>query len=161
MQDQSAAGLVDDRAEGTRRVYFIDPRGLGPLSEWLGQFWDQSLTTFPVEVEREGARKGKGREMNRTITVAGTPMKELVHEAMSGPSAWSVADRELMAAFVSKVNDCEFCIKAHGAVAGRAYRDGIGTIPETAETENTRSYQGGIWLGDLDSNQDRRSQNPY
>ncbi len=33
-------------------------------------------------------------------------------------------------------------------------RGSIGTIPETAETENTRSYQGGVWLGDLDSNQD-------
>ncbi len=32
--------------------------------------------------------------------------------------------------------------------------ESIGTIPETAETENTRSYQGGLWLRDLDSNQD-------
>src|SRR5262249_23593586 len=53
----------------------------------------------------------------------GTSMKEPVHEAMRGPSAWSVGDRELMAAFVSKVNECEFCIKAHSAVAERAYRD--------------------------------------
>jgi AhpD family alkylhydroperoxidase len=50
-------------------------------------------------------------------------MKELVHEATRGPSACSVGDRELMAAFVSKVNECEFCIKAHGAVAERAYHD--------------------------------------
>jgi hypothetical protein len=35
--------------------------------------------------------------------------------------------------------------------------DAIWTIPETAETENTRLYQGGLWLWDLDSNQDRRS----
>ena len=54
----------------------------------------------------------------------GTPMKKVVHEAMRGPSAWSVGDRELMAAFVSKVNECEFCIKAHAAVAERAYGDG-------------------------------------
>ena len=38
----------------------------------------------------------------------GKPMRELVHEAMRGPSAWSVGDRELMAAFVSKTNECEF-----------------------------------------------------
>jgi uncharacterized peroxidase-related enzyme len=34
-----------------------------------------------------------------------------------------VADRELMAAFVSKLNECEYCIKAHSAVALTAYRD--------------------------------------
>jgi len=53
----------------------------------------------------------------------GTPMKELTHEAMRGPSAWSVADRELMAALVSKTNDCAFCIGAHTATTARAYRD--------------------------------------
>ncbi|MEO8608807.1 MAG: carboxymuconolactone decarboxylase family protein [Chloroflexota bacterium] len=53
----------------------------------------------------------------------GALMKELTHEAMRGPSAWSVGDRELMAAFVSKVNECEFCIGAHTAVAARAYQD--------------------------------------
>lgn len=37
-----------------------------------------------------------------------TLAKKLVHEAMRGPSAWSVGDRELMAAFVSKMNQCEF-----------------------------------------------------
>ena len=54
----------------------------------------------------------------------GASMKKVVHEAMRGPSAWSVGDRELMAAFISRVNECEFCIKAHSAVAELAYRDG-------------------------------------
>lgn len=53
----------------------------------------------------------------------GKQMKEVTHEAMRGPSAWSVGDRELMAAFISKVNACEYCIKAHTAVASRAYQD--------------------------------------
>jgi hypothetical protein len=38
----------------------------------------------------------------------GTPMNEVFEEAMRGPSPWSVGDRELMAAFVSKMNECEF-----------------------------------------------------
>ena len=38
----------------------------------------------------------------------GTLMRKILHEAMRGPSAWSVGDRELMAAFVSKINECEF-----------------------------------------------------
>ena len=53
----------------------------------------------------------------------GAPMQGVTHEAMRGPSAWSVADRELMAAFVAKTNQCEFCTKAHAAVAQRAYGD--------------------------------------
>jgi len=65
----------------------------------------------------------------------GAPMKKVVHEAMRGPSAWSVGDRELMAAFVSKVNECEFCIKAHGAVAGRAYGDGTKVAAALSDLE--------------------------
>jgi uncharacterized peroxidase-related enzyme len=53
----------------------------------------------------------------------GGRMKAVTHEAMRGPSKWTVGDRELMAAFVSKVNECEYCIKAHSAVAARAYGD--------------------------------------
>jgi DNA-binding transcriptional ArsR family regulator len=45
-----AAGLVNDRAEGTRRVYYIDPQGLGELRRWLDQFWDDALTSFKNEI---------------------------------------------------------------------------------------------------------------
>ena len=54
----------------------------------------------------------------------GGPMSTVTQEAMRGPSAWSVGDRELMAAFVAKTNQCEFCTKTHVAVAQRAYGDG-------------------------------------
>jgi AhpD family alkylhydroperoxidase len=54
----------------------------------------------------------------------GEPMSGVTHEAMRGPSTWSVGDRELMAAFVAKTNQCEFCTKAHSAVAQAAYGDG-------------------------------------
>jgi AhpD family alkylhydroperoxidase len=53
----------------------------------------------------------------------GGPMARVTHEAMRAPSAWSVGDRELMAAFVAKTNQSEFCTKAHTAVAQGAYRD--------------------------------------
>lgn len=51
----------------------------------------------------------------------GNPSKRITHEAMRGPSAWSVAERELMAAVVSKANACDYCIQAHTAVSTRAY----------------------------------------
>jgi DNA-binding transcriptional ArsR family regulator len=47
------AGLVSDRAEGTRRVYRIDPAGLGALRAWLDRFWDDQLRAFQAEVDRE------------------------------------------------------------------------------------------------------------
>jgi uncharacterized peroxidase-related enzyme len=53
----------------------------------------------------------------------GGPMKELTHAAMRGSSAWSVGDRELMAALVSQTNECAFCIGAHTATAVGAYQD--------------------------------------
>ncbi|HEX6894203.1 MAG TPA: carboxymuconolactone decarboxylase family protein [Bryobacteraceae bacterium] len=53
----------------------------------------------------------------------GNPMSAVTQEAMRGPSTWSVGDRELMAAVVAKTNECEFCVKAHSAVAQKAYGD--------------------------------------
>jgi DNA-binding transcriptional ArsR family regulator len=46
------AGLVDDRSEGTRRIYHIDPKGLGAMRAWLDQFWTVALDAFAAEVER-------------------------------------------------------------------------------------------------------------
>jgi DNA-binding transcriptional ArsR family regulator len=45
------AGLVSDRAAGARRIYAIDPEGLGPLRAWLDQFWEQALNAFAAEFE--------------------------------------------------------------------------------------------------------------
>jgi DNA-binding transcriptional ArsR family regulator len=46
------AGLVGDRAEGTRRVYYIDPNGLAAIRIWLDQFWDDALLAYQAEVEK-------------------------------------------------------------------------------------------------------------
>jgi uncharacterized peroxidase-related enzyme len=68
----------------------------------------------------------------------GKPMQGVTQEAMRGPSAWSVADRELMAAFVAKTNDCEWCTKAHAAVAEGAYRDGAIVSAVLSDFETAR-----------------------
>jgi uncharacterized peroxidase-related enzyme len=47
----------------------------------------------------------------------GVPMGAWTQAAMRGPGAWSIGDRELMAAMVAKWNSCPFCVAAHGAVA--------------------------------------------
>ena len=46
------AGLVSDRQDGARRIYAIDPRGLGAMRGWLDQFWDTALVAFKAEIER-------------------------------------------------------------------------------------------------------------
>jgi AhpD family alkylhydroperoxidase len=53
----------------------------------------------------------------------GGRLRPLTHEAMRGPSEWSVADRELMAAYVSKLNGSAFCIRAHTAVTAELTGD--------------------------------------
>jgi DNA-binding transcriptional ArsR family regulator len=49
------AGLVQDEAEGTRRIYRIDPAGLGEIRRWLDQFWDDALAAFAAEADRPTA----------------------------------------------------------------------------------------------------------
>ena len=39
-------------------------------------------------------------------------MGAVTQDAMRGPSTWSVGDREVIAAFIAKTNQCEFCTKA-------------------------------------------------
>jgi uncharacterized peroxidase-related enzyme len=66
----------------------------------------------------------------------GSRAKAFTHEAMRGPSAWSVADRELMAAYVSRVNESAFCIGAHSATARQAYQDGPTVAAVLADLES-------------------------
>jgi DNA-binding transcriptional ArsR family regulator len=54
-----AAGLVVVRAEGTRRLYAVEPRGLEALRDWLDGFWDQALAAFKEAAEREAAAERK------------------------------------------------------------------------------------------------------
>jgi DNA-binding transcriptional ArsR family regulator len=54
------AGLVTDHAEGARRIYEIDPAGLGRLRAWLDQFWDTALTAFQAAVEADAASTTPG-----------------------------------------------------------------------------------------------------
>jgi uncharacterized peroxidase-related enzyme len=66
----------------------------------------------------------------------GNDMKSITHEAMRGPSEWSIGDRELMAASVSTENASEYCIKAHTAVSARAYQDPAKTRSALTDLES-------------------------
>ncbi|GAB7144877.1 ArsR/SmtB family transcription factor [Mycobacterium riyadhense] len=49
-----SAGLVCDRAAGTRRVYQLDPTGLQALRADLDRFWTQALTAYAQIIDKEG-----------------------------------------------------------------------------------------------------------
>jgi len=49
-----SAGLVQDRAAGTRRLYHVNPEGVAALRAELDTFWDQTLDTYNNLVEQEG-----------------------------------------------------------------------------------------------------------
>jgi len=50
------AKLVRDEAKGTRRIYSIDPAGLGAIRAWLDGFWDQSLAAYAAAAEKEDSK---------------------------------------------------------------------------------------------------------
>ena len=60
----------------------------------------------------------------------------LTNEAMRGQSTWSVGDRELMAALVSKVNECPFCVAAHTATSSLWYGDNPKVVATLADLDS-------------------------
>lgn len=55
----------------------------------------------------------------RNRSLPGLSVGAWTQAAMRGPSAWSVGERELMAAMVAKWNACAFCTEMHRAAASR------------------------------------------
>ena len=47
------AGLVLDRPAGTRRIYRVDPDGVGALRADLDRFWSKSLAAYKEAVEQQ------------------------------------------------------------------------------------------------------------
>ena len=56
------ARLVVDRAEGTRRVYELNPEGFESLRQYIDQFWSRALSAFKEKVEEEQEHDGTGPE---------------------------------------------------------------------------------------------------
>ena len=47
------AGLVTDRAAGTRRIYRVEPQGGAAMRDYLDRMWDTALTAFAAAAESE------------------------------------------------------------------------------------------------------------
>jgi DNA-binding transcriptional ArsR family regulator len=54
-----SAGLVRDRAAGTRRVYQLDPTGLEALRADLDRFWTQALSSYAQTIDESPDVKGE------------------------------------------------------------------------------------------------------
>jgi DNA-binding transcriptional ArsR family regulator len=67
------AGLVTDRAEGTRRLYAIDRAGLAAIRDYFDRFWDRALDEFrrvaeesyAAEKHRMSAAKPRKKETKK------------------------------------------------------------------------------------------------
>ena len=47
------AGLVIDHQSGTRRLYQLNPEGVGALRAYFDRFWNQALVSFKHAVEEQ------------------------------------------------------------------------------------------------------------
>jgi DNA-binding transcriptional ArsR family regulator len=54
------AGLVNERRNGTRRLYRARPEGLAELRAFLEELWDERLDALRHEAERAEERKRRG-----------------------------------------------------------------------------------------------------
>jgi DNA-binding transcriptional ArsR family regulator len=53
------AGLVRETAEGTKRIYHLDPRGIGAMRAWLDAHWTQALGAFQAFADEQHERDEK------------------------------------------------------------------------------------------------------
>ena len=59
LQVLRAAGLVVVRADGTRRLYRVDNRGIEAVRRWFDGFWDETLDAFRQAAESAAMKKGR------------------------------------------------------------------------------------------------------
>ena len=50
------ARLVCESPDGTRRIYSVDPRGIGAMREWLDQHWSTALDAFKKFADNQDAK---------------------------------------------------------------------------------------------------------
>ena len=50
------AGLVADRAEGTRRIYRLDDEGVEAMQAYMRQVWGDAVTRFRIAAENTAER---------------------------------------------------------------------------------------------------------
>lgn len=70
------AGLVTDRAKGTKRIYQVRQQGVQAIHSYLDQMWAQAMAAFQAEGER----------MARAQPPAGRPQRDGPEAGTGGPT---------------------------------------------------------------------------
>jgi uncharacterized peroxidase-related enzyme len=65
------------------------------------------------------------------------PMSELAEVLMRGPSTLSRGERELIASYVSSLNDCKFCTSSHAAFAAAQLPEGMTLVDQVRADAGT------------------------
>src|SRR5215469_13927959 len=60
----------------------------------------------------------------------GRPLSELAEVLLRGPSTLARGERELIAAYVSALNDCRYCSSAHSACAAAQLPGGMAVVEQ-------------------------------
>ena len=61
----------------------------------------------------------------------GKHLRGLAEELMRGPSSLTLAERELIATYVSAQNECTFCMNSHAAIARHHYKEDRDLVDQT------------------------------
>jgi DNA-binding transcriptional ArsR family regulator/uncharacterized protein YndB with AHSA1/START domain len=70
------AGLVSASAEGTRRLYQLEPDALAALRDYLDWYWTQALDTFKQHVAAEGEEQMEQEvKVSKSIVVDAPPAR--------------------------------------------------------------------------------------
>src|SRR6516162_11810529 len=60
----------------------------------------------------------------------GRPLSELTEVLLRGPSTLTRGERELIAAYVSALNDCRYCLLSHSASAAAQLPGGMALVEQ-------------------------------
>lgn len=94
------AGLVVDTAEGTRRLYRVDPDGVDEMRAYLDRFWHRSLAAFKEVAERPSKEAGmtvqSTRTSVRTSVVVDAPAERAFDVFVHEMASWWHPDHHLL-----------------------------------------------------------------
>ena len=79
------------------------------------------------------------RSLVRFRPETGKPLYELTQVLLRGPSPLTAAERELIAAYVSHLNECVFCMSSHAAAARCLFGDDKHIVDEILKDHNVAS----------------------